>query len=185
MFVNETTKSYISVYELPSMKMTKDSDDHPTSIFVDNIKEFMWAPHKNCIIHTSFPESSNTYPRITFQEIPSRRVLQIHAAKDCVDLKLYMHPQGFYLAAMNKFQNKKQLKYSVELFETRNLQGSIPHQQIMIKREVVDFHEVIFEPNQGKVAIHTLFKKELKAGEKQFSNDPNRLGVDMYQIKTD
>jgi hypothetical protein len=55
----------------------------------------------------------------------------------------------------------------------------------MINREVVEFHDVIFEPNQGKVAIHTTFKKELKAGEKQFSNDPNRHGLELYQIKTD
>ena len=167
------------------MKMTKDSDGHPTSIYIDGVKDFQWTPHKNVIIHTSFPTGDNVYPRITFLDMPSRRVLQIYSAKDSVELKLYQHPQGRYLAAMNKFQNKKQLKYNVELFETSNLQGSIPHQQIAIKREVAEFHNIVFEPNQGKIAVHTLFKKELKAGEKQFSNEPNRLGVDMYQIKTD
>jgi len=55
----------------------------------------------------------------------------------------------------------------------------------MIKREVVDFHGVIFEPNKDKIAIHTNFKKELKVGEKSFSNEPNRLGLELYQIKTD
>lgn len=55
----------------------------------------------------------------------------------------------------------------------------------MINREVSKFHNIIFEPNQGKIAIHTTFRKVLKAGEKQFSNDPNRLGIDIYQIKTD
>jgi len=57
------------------MKMTKDLDGHPTSIFVDGIKEFIWAPHKNALIHTSFPAGENAYPRITFLEMPSRRVL--------------------------------------------------------------------------------------------------------------
>lgn len=55
----------------------------------------------------------------------------------------------------------------------------------MVNREVVEFHGVIWEPNQGKVAIHTTFKKELKAGEKSFSNELNRQGLELYQIKTD
>lgn len=85
------------------MKMTKDGDGHPTSIFVDGIKEFKWAPHKNALIHTSFPAGENVYPRITFLDMPSRRVLQVYSAKDSTNLKLYLHPQGFYLAAMNQF----------------------------------------------------------------------------------
>jgi hypothetical protein len=55
----------------------------------------------------------------------------------------------------------------------------------LINREVTKFHNVVFEPHQGKIAIHTTFRKVLEAGQKQFSNDPNRLGVDVYQIKTD
>jgi len=87
---------------------------------------------------------------------------------------------------MNQFLNKKTTKYSVEVFETKSFsQGSIPHQQILINREVHKFHNVIFEPNQGKIAIHTTFRKELRQGEKQFSNDPNRYGVEIYQAKTD
>jgi len=55
----------------------------------------------------------------------------------------------------------------------------------LINREVVEFHNLIFEPNQGKFCVHTTFKKELRHGEKQFSNDPNRLGAELYQAKTD
>ena len=147
------------------MKMTKDSDGHLTSIFVDGVKEFLWAPHKNVIIHTSFP-GGDVFPKISFVDMPSRRLLHSYSAKDSQELKLYLHPQGRYVAAMNTFQVKKQLKYSVELFETGNLHGSIPHQQIVINREVVKFNNVVFEPNQGKIAVHSYFKKELKAGEK-------------------
>lgn len=105
-FPTDTTQSYISVYELPEMKMAKDLDGHATSIFVDGIREFKWCPHKNVIIHTSFP-AGDVFPKITFMEMPSRRVLHSYSAKDSTELKLYLHPQGKYVAAMNAFQNKK------------------------------------------------------------------------------
>lgn len=55
----------------------------------------------------------------------------------------------------------------------------------MIEREVQEFKEIVFEPHQGKVAIHTHSKKVLAKNQKQFSNDPNRMYVDIYQIKND
>jgi len=55
-FQSETTKSFITVYELPSMKMCEDGDNNRTSIYVDGLKEFKWAPHKNVLIYSSFPE---------------------------------------------------------------------------------------------------------------------------------
>jgi len=79
-FPNETTKTYVTVYELPSMKMCEDGDENRTSIFVDGLREFKWAPHRNVIIHTSFPEGENVYPRISFIEMPTRRVLYVHTA---------------------------------------------------------------------------------------------------------
>ena len=100
-FPTETTKSYLTVFELPSMKMCEDQDGYRSSIFVDGLKEFKWAPHKNVLIYTSFPEGTNVYPRISFTEIPTRRVLNVFTAKDSADLKLYIHPQGTYVAAMN------------------------------------------------------------------------------------
>ena len=57
-------------------------------------------------------------------------------------------------------------KYSVELFETKdggNLKV-IPHQQVLINREVKQFHGVIWEPNNAKIAIHTNSKKVLREG---------------------
>ena len=119
------------------MKMTEDNEGNRSSLCVDGFNEFLWAPHKNVIIHTSFPEGDNVYPRISFVEMPSRRLLGMHSAKNSTDLKLYLHPQGSYVAAMNEFIIKKSSKFSVELFETKTFnQGSIPHQQILINREV-------------------------------------------------
>jgi len=60
----EDIKSYISVYEVTStlVKIAKDNNDDRTSIHVDGLSDFLWAPHKNMIIHTSFPSGENVYP---------------------------------------------------------------------------------------------------------------------------
>merc|ERR1711998_483655 len=123
-------------------------------------------------------------------ELPSRRILHKESCKDGLDLKLFVHPQGQYVGCMNKFLVKKTAHYSVELFDTVNTNmGSIAHRQVMIDREVHEFHSVVFEPRLGtstcKVAIHTTSKKKLEAGQKQFSNDPNIQCVDIYQLKND
>jgi len=71
----ETIKSFIAVYELPTMKMIEDSDGNRSSIYVEGLNEFQWAPNKNVLIHTSFPAGENVFPRISFTEIPTRRVI--------------------------------------------------------------------------------------------------------------
>lgn len=73
--LDEKPKSYISVFELPSMSLCQDNDGHKTSIFIDGLKDFTWSPHKNVLVYTSFPEGDNVFPRVNFLEIPSRRVL--------------------------------------------------------------------------------------------------------------
>lgn len=182
----EIEKTYITVYELPSMKMLEDSDGNRTSVFVDGLKEFMWAPHKNVIVYTAFPTGENVFPRVNFMEMPTRRVLKTETFKDCQDLRIYFHPQGNFLACMNQFMHKKTTKYSAELFETKDMHyGQIPHQQVLVDREVQEFHGIIWEPHQGKLAIHTLSRKVTEAGMKQFSNNPIRNGVDIYQLKSD
>jgi len=40
-----------------------------------------------------------------------------HTIKDCVDMKMYVHPQGHYLGLKNEYLDKKTTKYSVELFD--------------------------------------------------------------------
>jgi len=74
-FPTETVKQFLAVYELPSMRMIEDSDGKLTSIYVEGLKEFLWAPNKNVLIHTSFPPGENVFPRISFTEVPSRRAL--------------------------------------------------------------------------------------------------------------
>jgi uncharacterized protein with WD repeat len=82
----EEFKTYITIYELPSMKLLKDMDGYRTSIPADGLKEFVFLPGRNILVYTSFPSEPNMLPRITFMELPSRRVLQIHTCKDSTDL---------------------------------------------------------------------------------------------------
>lgn len=76
------------------------------------------------------------------------------------------------MAVVNKYLDKKTEKYSVEVFETK--EGAnltlLPHIQILVNREVKEFHGAIWEPNYNKLAIHTNSKKVLEYGQKQFSN---------------
>ena len=57
------------------MKMVEDSDGNRSSLYVEGLKEFLWAKNKNVLIHTSFPEGENVMPRVSFVELPSRTVL--------------------------------------------------------------------------------------------------------------
>lgn len=88
---------------------------------------------------------------------------------------------------VNRYLDKKTEKYSVEVFETKEgtNMSQIPHQQIMVNRDVRTFHAAIWEPNHNKLAIHTLSKKVLEAGQKQFSNIDHQDVIDLYQLKND
>jgi len=80
---------------------------------------------------------------------------------------MFMHPQGFYLGVVNHYRVKKTKHYSVEIFDlTPNNIDSVAHQQIFIKREIIDdgFHGLIWEPNNHHLTIHTLAKREAEAG---------------------
>ena len=117
--------------------------------------------------------------------MPSRRLLHTHSVKDSVELTMYHHPQGNYLAVVNKYLEKKKEKYSVEIFETKEMkQNQIPNQKIIIEREIVEFSGIAWEPHQAKVAIHAVSRKVLAHGEISFSNDLLRNIVDIYQIKS-
>lgn len=59
------------------------------------------------------------------------------AFKDSVELTMYSHPQGSYLAVVNRYMEKKKEKFSVELFETKEMRHlQIPNQKILVDREV-------------------------------------------------
>lgn len=79
-------------------------------------------------------------PKIGFLKIPERRIVNQKVIKDAETLTMVMHPQGFYLGVINHYRTKKTMHHSVEIFDmTPNNIDSVAHQQIFIKREVVEF----------------------------------------------
>jgi hypothetical protein len=70
---------------------------------------------------------------------------------------------------MNEYLQKKTTKYSVELFDTKK--QSFPHQQILVNRDVITFHSIVWEPHHSKMAIHTLAKRQMEAGKKDYTLD--------------
>ena len=103
--------------------------------------------------------------------------------KGSLSLKFVFHPQGTYLATINEFKIKKNTQYAVEIFELRS-NDCVPHQQIQIERQVIEFRNVHWEPNHTKLAIHTLAKKE-NEGKREYTSNPTRDGVDIYEMVHD
>ena len=64
------------------MKMQKDSDGNRTSILIDWLDDFIWSPHKNVLVYSSFPAGENSLPRVSFMELPGRVHLHSHTMKD-------------------------------------------------------------------------------------------------------
>jgi hypothetical protein len=110
-------KTGISVYQLPSMELIQTSDGVKKSITVEGIQDVMWSPNKNFLVYTAFPGETQ-HPRVGFIEVPSRQTT-IKTFSTSQNFKLYFHPQGDYLAVMNEYKEKKSIKYSVELFDTK------------------------------------------------------------------
>eukprot|EP00347_Sterkiella_histriomuscorum_P005175 403357608 len=178
----EKTKKGLSVYKLPTMELIENAEGLKKSITIEGIEDWQWAPHRNFIVYSAFPPEENQFPRIGFLEIPSRKpTIKTFAAARA--FKLYFHPQGDYLAIMNEYQQKKTIKYSVELFDTKK--NSFPHQQILVNRDVIEFNGVIWEPFHSKMAIHTLSKRVVEAGKKDYTLDAKRNGVDIYEMIDD
>ena len=158
-------RTYISVFQMPECKLMKDTQGDRTSIFIEGLDDFAWAPHCNVLVSTSFPAGENAYPRVIMQQVPSRQTLKTHTMKDCKELRMFWHPQGSYLAVMNMFMLGKREKHSIELFETKAMKlNEIAHLQININRQVTKFHGAVFEPHQAKLAIHATSKRILVEG---------------------
>jgi len=140
------------------------------------------------ICYTSFfPQEDETAvkidPKIGFLKIPDRRVTDQKVMKSSESLTMVMHPQGLYLGVINQYKTKKTKCYSVEIFDlTYPNIDSVPHQQIFIKREVHEFHALIWEPNHHHLAIHTLSKREAEAGKQMLTIDAKRNGIDIYKM---
>jgi uncharacterized protein with WD repeat len=100
------------------------------AIHVNGLEKFMWMPNRNILVYTSFPSDENARPRVTFLEMPSRRTLKDHTLNNSLEMDMFYHPQGFYLAVVNKYLDKRTEKYSVEVFETKDetKMTEIPHQ---------------------------------------------------------
>ena len=119
------------------------------------IKDWMWCKNRNMIVYTRFFEQeeeqeekkkqSEVDPQVGFITIPQRVNVSVVSLKNAVNLKFTMHPQGDYLAVVNEYKAKKSTKYAVELFDLKK--GDIvPHQQIFIKREILEFFGVHWQP---------------------------------------
>ena len=52
------TKQGLSVYKLPSMELIENEEEVKKSITIDGITDFSWAPHRNFIVYTAFPEDN-------------------------------------------------------------------------------------------------------------------------------
>lgn len=114
-------------------------------------------------------------PRIGFMNIPSRQVVN---TRDLMSksLRFANHPNLNYVCIINSFVKKGKKLFAVELFDlTNNI--SIPHQQISIKREIMDMMDVFWEPNGRMLSILTLSKKESTSG---INMNAMRLGVDIF-----
>jgi len=55
----------------------------------------------------------------------------------------------------------------------------------LINREVLKFNNVIWEPFHNKLAIHTLSKRIVEAGKKDYTLDAQRNGIDIYEMLDD
>ena len=55
----------------------------------------------------------------------------------------------------------------------------------MVNREVLKFNGVVWEPFHSKLAIHTLSKRQIEAGKKDYTLDAQRNGVDIYEMLDD
>lgn len=64
------------------MKMQRDPDGNRTSVLIDGLENFEWAPHKNVLVYSSFPAGENSLPRVSFMELPGRIHLHSHTMKD-------------------------------------------------------------------------------------------------------
>ena len=175
------------------MELLKTQDGVKKSITIDSIEDWSWAPSKNLIIYTAYlnqeeqGEESKTIfdPRIGFLKIPERRFFGVKNFKSSESLKMVFHPSGNYLAMINTYKTKKSKQYAVELFDLSSTQDVMSHQQIHVNREVFEFIGVYWEPNHFKLTIHTLAKREVEFGKRDYSVDAKRMGIDIYEMHKD
>jgi len=171
-------KDGITVFELPSMQILTNRDGQKKSITIEGIKDWEWAPARNTLIYSCFfsneededdeeEEKKTTkqavpQPRVGFMNIPSRQVIGFKDFK-AKSLKFVLHPTMNYVGIINEYFKKGKQLFSVELFDLSGGDNA-PHQQIYLRRDILQFINVYWEPMGTKLAILTLSKKEKTAG---------------------
>lgn len=180
-------KEGLSVYTLPSMQLLANNEGQKKSITVNGVKDWCWVPNRNFIIYTAFfpQEDENapkTEPKVGFLSIPDRTFVDQKVMKSSEELKICVHPQGFYAGLINKYRTKKTIQYSVEIFDLTPSQIiTVAHQQIFIKRDVQTFESIQWEPNHHHLAIHTLSARGNEGG-RSLTVGATRHGVDIYKM---
>ena len=192
------TKEGITVFELPSMQILTNNQGQKKSITIAGIKDWHWAPQRNTLIYSCFfgpdEEEEDDYygdeeekkvettkaapvmdPRIGFMNIPSRQVIGFKDFRS-KSLKFVNHPNLNYCGLINEYIKKGKKQYAVELFDLTS-GDNVPHQQIFLRREILEFNGVWWEPQGRMISILTLSKKESSSG---INMDAKRQGVDIF-----
>lgn len=180
-------KEGLSVYTLPSMQLLANSEGQKKSITVNGVKDWFWMPNRNMIVYTTFfanedENAPKVDPKVGFLSIPDRTFVDQKVMKNSEELRICIHPQGFYVSLINKYKTKKTSQYAVEIFDLTPSQiMTVAHQQIFIKRDVQVFESLQWEPNHHHLAIHTLAARGNEGG-RSLTVGATRHGVDIYKM---
>jgi len=174
-------KTGVSVYELPSMHLLENAKKQKKSITIHGVQAFEWAPHDNFFVYTAFQEGQ--VPKIGFIEIPTRRELTSKAMPGTESLDITFHPQGHFLALVNQRKAKKQIKWQIEVFNTRS--KNLPHQIIPIQQEVHLFQGIYWEPHHNKLAIMAKVRRQLEAGQKDYTKEKTKHQIMIFRMDLD
>lgn len=148
----------------------------------------MWAPTRNLLLFTTIAsredeETKSINPQIGFMQIPSRQEIKKVSLANSQDVRMFIHPAGKYHAVMNQYMPKKTRLTAIELFDLSD--NRVMHETLKINREVHEFHNIAWEPNHTRFAVHTKSKRELAEGKKDYSTASVREGIDIYECTHD
>jgi len=69
-------------------------------------------------------------------------------------MKFRMHPTNNYVGIINEYEKRGKKLYGVELFDLTS-GDNVPHQQIYLRREILQFFDIYWEPNGRMLSILT------------------------------
>ena len=85
------------------------------------------------------------------------------------------------MALVNHYVQKGRPKFAIELFDLTS-GDNVPHQQIHLRKDILEFRGLYWEPNGRMLSVVTLSKKESTSG---INMDAKRQGADIYQVVHD